>query len=153
MHIIFNLINVSLGNNGGSLTLIKSANTLKELGYDVSIIDSGKNQHTWTPLNVSHLKIKSVNDIPNGDIIIATGFNSWKHTLNLPERCGKKYTWVRGWELWNAPEKNIVSILSNTKMTKLVNSICLKNKLLSYKIESQIIYPGNDLEDIYPINT
>jgi len=42
MDIIFDLRNVGLGNNGGSLTLIKSGNTLQEMGHCVCFIDSGK---------------------------------------------------------------------------------------------------------------
>jgi len=141
-----------MGNNGGSLTLIKSANALKEIGHDVIIIDSGKNQHTWTPLHTPHLRIKKIDNIPNADIIIATGYKSWKHTVGLPKRCGKKYVWLRGWEIWNTTEKDIVSILSNKNIIKLVNSSCLKNKLLTYKIKSHIIYPGNDFEALYPMN-
>jgi glycosyltransferase involved in cell wall biosynthesis len=152
MRIIFDLINVGLGNQGGSLTLIKSANMLQRLGHEVYIIDSMKNQHTWTSLKVKHIIISKHNKIPDADIIIATGYKSWKHTLGLPKRCGKKYIWLRGWEIWNASERDIVSILSNENIIKLVNSSCLKNKLLTYKIKSHIIYPGNDFEDIYHMN-
>jgi len=152
MKIVFNLMNCGLGNNGGSLTLIKSANTLQELGHEVYIIDSMENQYTWGELKVPHIIIKERKNIPNSDIILATGYNTWKHTLNLPNRCGKKYVWVRGWEIWNSSEKNIVSILSDKRIIKLVNSICLKNKLLSYKIQSYIIRPGNEFEDLYPMD-
>ena len=151
MKIIFNLMNVGLGNNGGSLTLIKSANALSALGHEVIIADTGKNQHTWSPLFVSHIKCKNQSEIPNADVIIATGFNSWNKTIKLPNRCGKKYIWIRGWELWNASEKQLVSILSNDKITKIVNSICLQKKLQSFNIDSTIIRPGNDLFNFCPM--
>ena len=41
MRITFNLINCGLGNNGGTQTIVRSANTLRELGHDVFIIDPG----------------------------------------------------------------------------------------------------------------
>ncbi len=153
LKIIFNLVGVGLGNQGGSLTIIKSANILKKLGHEVIIINSGKNQHTWTPLYTKHLIIKAEENIPDADVVIATGFKSWKHTIKLSDRCGKKYVWLRGWEVWNSSEKNIISILSDKNMIKIVNSICLRNKLLSYKIKSHIIRPGNDFEDLFPTNT
>lgn len=147
MKIIFNLTKVGLGDNGGSLTLIKSANTLKKLGHKVIIIDSGKNQNKWAPLEVKHIIVKSEEQIPDADIILATGFNSWEHTLNLPERCGKKFVWIRGWELWQASSQEIIKILSNENIIKIVNSIGLENKLRSHNIISYIIRPGNDFKD------
>ena len=60
MKILFNLFGVGCGNNGGTLTLFKSANTLSKLGHDVKIIDSGKNQNTWFKLNVPHIIIKDI---------------------------------------------------------------------------------------------
>jgi len=150
--IIFNLINVGLGNNGGSLTIIKSANELYHLGHDIIIVDTGKNKCTWESLLVPHIICKNNTQIPNADIIIATGFKSWNHTINLENRCGKKYVWIRGWELWNASQEKIVSILSNKKIIKLVNSICLQNKLNSFNINSIIIRPGNDLYNFFPMN-
>ncbi len=152
MKITFNLMNVGLGPNGGSLTLIKSANTLQELGHDVTIIDTGTNQNSWVPLVTPHMKIRNEKDIPNADVIIATGVRSWEPTINLPNRCGKKYTWTRGYETWNFPERKIVSILRNQNLNVIVNSICLRIKLLSHNIESHIIRPGNDFDELYPLD-
>lgn len=152
MKIIFNLMNVGLGNNGGSQTLVKSANFLKNLNHDVTIIDSGKNKNTWTPLETKHLKINTEGQIPDSDIILATGYKSWSHTLNLPERCGKKFIWLRGWELWQASNQEIIRILSNENLIKIVNSIGLQNKLEEFNIKSYIIRPGNDFEEFEIIN-
>jgi len=152
MKIIFNLVNVGLGNNGGSQSIIKSANTLVDLGCDVTIIDSGRNQYTWDVLKANHKIIKSQKDIPDADIIIGTGYRSWKHILNLPNRCGKKFIWVRGFETWNAPESELVKILKNKDIIKIVNSIGLSDKLISYNIDSFLIRPGNNFEDFQPLN-
>lgn len=149
MKIIFNLRNVGLGPNGGSLTLIKSANTLAELGNEVIIVDSGKNQCKWCKLNVEHSITKN---FPKSDIIIATGFKSYLPTINLPSKHGKKYVWVRGWETWNSHETNIVKIISDSRMSKIVNSIGLQNKLKRFNISSNVIYPGYDFDEIYPLN-
>ena len=50
MKIIFDLRRVGLGHNGGSLTLIKSGNTLHDMGHEVTFIDSGRNQNKWVHL-------------------------------------------------------------------------------------------------------
>lgn len=149
MKIIFNLRNVGLGPNGGSSTLIKSANNLADLRNEVIVIDSGKNRCKWCKLEVEHSITKN---FPEADIIIATGFKSYLPTINLPNKHGKKYVWIRGWETWNTNEKNLVEILSNAKINKIVNSIGLQNKLKQSNVLSRIIYPGYDFNEIYPLN-
>ncbi len=152
MKILFDLRNTGLGNGGGSMTLVKSANTLAELGHTVTIIDSGKNQHTWTPLKVEHKIIKNRSDPPNADVVIATGFKSVAPTLELHDRCGKKLIWIRGWELWVFNENKIVESVLKQPITKVVNSIGLQNKLKVYDIYSPIVHPGNDLDDFSVLN-
>jgi len=149
--ITFNLMNVGLGNNGGSKTLIKSANTLQDLGHDVIVIDTGKNCNTWDKLKVKHLKIRRNKNIPDAHFIIGTGFKSWKSTVSLPDRCGKKMIWMRGLETWNASEKQVMNILNNKDIQIIVNSICLQTQLMKYNISSKIIRPGHDFNEIYPL--
>lgn len=153
MKILFDLRNTGLGNGGGSSTLVKSANTFLEMGHDITVIDSSRNQHTWTPLKADHKVIKNNNDIPDADIVIATGFKSVASTLNLPSRCGKKIIWMRGWELWVFNEEKIVHSILKQPIQKVVNSIGLQNKLKEYDTKSDIIRPGNDLEDFSVLNT
>ena len=152
MRIIFDLRNTGLGNGGGSLTLIKSANVLSDLGHDVIIIDSGRNQCTWTKLRVEHKIIKNINNIPNSDVVISTGFRSIIPTLNLPNKCGKKFIWCRGWETWVYDEKKIVKLFKDDRFIKIVNSIGLQNKLNKYNIKSYLIRPGNDFGDFSLMN-
>jgi len=57
MKINFNLMKCGLGDNGGSQTIIKTANKLSEFGHDVKIVDTIENKHTWNKLKVPHLKI------------------------------------------------------------------------------------------------
>lgn len=152
MKIIFNLMNCGLGNNGGSLTIVKSANILKELGHEVFVVDTMSNQLKWIPLNASHIIVKNENDIPNADAVIATGFGTVDSTLKLPDRCGQKYHWIRAWETWKMNEKDIVKKIVNVPTIKLVNSICLQNQLLKYKCKSYIVRPGYDFDLIFPLN-
>ena len=152
MKILFDLRNTGLGNGGGSITLIKSANVLSNLGHDVIIIDGGRNQCTWTKLKVEHKIIKNINSVPNSDVVISTGFRSIIPTLNLPDRCGKKLVWIRGWETWVYDEKKIIKLFKNECIIKIVNSIGLQNKLKKYNIDSYLIRPGNDFDDFSLMN-
>ena len=85
MRIIFDLRRVGLGDNGGSSTIVNSANTLVDLGHDVVVFDSIKNQHTWTPLKAEHIITGKNRKIPDADFIIATG-RSEEHTSELQSR-------------------------------------------------------------------
>lgn len=146
MKIIFDLRNTGLGNQGGSATLVNCANTLFKLGNDVYVVDSMKNQHTWTPLLAKHM----INKLPDSDVIIATGYKSVKATVKAPDRCGVKFHYIRAWETWQMPEQAIVKNILQQPTIKIVNGIGLQKKLKSYKIDSKVIRPGYDFEDFYP---
>ena len=143
---------MGLGNNGGSSTLIKSANTLVDMGHDIFFVDSMKNQHTWTPLKVEHIKVspRSNKRVPDADFIIATGYKSVGTTVSAPGRCGHKTHWIRAWEHWQMTDEQIVNRVLKAPTIKLVNSICLRDKLKSHGFESHIIRPGYDLKEIFP---
>jgi len=151
MRIIFDLRNVGLGDNGGSLTIIMSANTLVDLGHEVYIIDSMKNQHTWTPLKAKHLFIRDKKNIPDADFIIATGYNSVGPTLNAPSRCGKKAHYIRGWETWQMHEQRIIERILPADTIKLVNGIGLQKKLKKHGCKSYIVRPGYDIDNYKPL--
>jgi len=151
MRIIFNLLNTGLGNNGGSSTIVKSANTLVDLGHEVIIVDTGKNKHTWTPLKAKHLVVKDIENIPHADVIIATGFKSVESTIQANKKCGKKVHWIRGFELWNMSRDEIIKML-RSPTHKMVNSIGLRKLLNMYDISCQLIRPGYDFDEIYPLN-
>jgi glycosyltransferase involved in cell wall biosynthesis len=152
MKLIFDLRKVGLGNNGGTSTLVKCGNALVDLGHEVYFIDSGKNQHTWTPLKAHHMVVNNEPGVPNADFIIATGYKSVASTVRAPERLGRKVHYIRAWELWQMPEKRIVSNILKAPTIKIVNSICLQRKLKKFGVDSHIIRPGNDFNDLYPMN-
>jgi glycosyltransferase involved in cell wall biosynthesis len=153
MRIIFNVMGVGLGNNGGSHTLIKSANALKELGHDVCFLDTGSSKYTWGKINVPHIKTNYIeNCCKNADFIIATGYKSVAITKKAPLECGKKLHWIRGWETWVYPEDRIVSGVLKNSLIKIVNSLCLQDKLKQYGFDSYIVRPGNDFDNYKPLN-
>jgi glycosyltransferase involved in cell wall biosynthesis len=150
MKIIFDLREVGLGHNGGSLTLIKSGNALHDLGHEVTFIDSGRNQNKWEKLKPKHIIARNENQIPDADAIIATGYKSVGPTVKAPKRCGVKAIWIRAWETWQMPDEQIVKKVLKAPIHKIVNSTCLYNKLKQYGVESDIIRPGYDFEQLYP---
>jgi glycosyltransferase involved in cell wall biosynthesis len=152
MKILFDLRRVGLGNNGGSSTLVKSGNTLVEMGHEVTFIDTMRNYHKWTKLKATHLIIKDDNKIPDADAIIATGYKSVATTVKAPKRCGLKMHWIRAWEHWQMGENEIVQKVLKQPTIKVVNSICLRDKLSSYGFSSYIIRPGYDFEELFPLN-
>ena len=152
MRIIFDLRNVGLGNQGGSSTLVKCGNTLVEMGHTVFFVDSMRNQHTWTPLEAEHIICEKEKELPDADVIIATGYKSVKSTVNAPSRCGLKYHYIRAWETWQMQERNIIRKVLEAPTLKIVNSVCLQRKLRQFGFGSDIIRPGYDFEDLYPLN-
>ena len=151
MKISFNLISCGLNNNGGSQTLILSANTLQKLGNIVTIVDSGKNQNTWNKIECNHKIIKNLKDYPTGDIVIATGFKTVDSTLKLSKECGIKYHYIRLFEDYVCNEVQLKEIIK-APTKKIVNSLCLQRKLLTYEEPSIIIRPGYDFDKIFPLD-
>jgi len=153
MDIIFNCLDSGLGLNGGSRTIVRSANTLKKLGHNVSILNTKLNpSYTWDKIEVPIISPLNLNNIPPADVIIATAFVSVKTTISAPEHCGVKTHWLRGWEIWKHSEDWIVKNVLNQPTLKIVNSICLQNKLKEYNIDSKIIRPGYDFDELKPLN-
>lgn len=149
MRIIFNLMGTGLSNNGGSYSLIESANTLFDLGEDVVIADSGSSNYTWGKVKVPIIKTNDINKI-DGNIIIGTGTGSFSHTNQ--SKIKNKYLWIRGFEIWNVNETKFISMLKESKTKKLVNSIGLQTKLKSCGIESTIVRPGHNFDEIIPLD-
>ncbi len=142
MRVVFNLQFVGLGNNGGSRTLIKCAETLQDLGCDV-VIATSANRYSW-----HNIRVPVVNKAPKCDIIVATGFGSVRSTL--AHKTKTKFYYIRGFEQWQAPEKKLLKTFRS--LNCIVNSEWLRDHLAKSKIKSELIYPGLDFEDFYIAN-
>lgn len=144
MKIIFNLTRVGLGNNGGSRTIVKSAETLSSLGHEVILFSDINNKYTWEKIK-KDVKFMKGRNIPKGDVVIATGYNSVKSTL----RCSikKKFYYIRGYELWRASKSDLIK--SYKSLNCIVNSSWLQKFLKSYGIKAYLVYQGIDFEDFY----
>ena len=142
MKIVFNLQKVGLGNNGGTKTLIRCAETLQELGHEV-YISSGTNSYNYHKITVPIIKI-----LPSCDVLIASGFHSVKSTLQSKAKA--KFYYIRGFEAWQAPEQKLLE--SYRSLNCIVNSEWLQRCLRGYGIESNLIYPGLDFDQFYVTN-
>lgn len=161
MDIIFNCLDSGLGNNGGSRTIIRSANTLKKMGHNVCILNpEGKRKklglekrntaYTWDKIDVP--VITGGWGSLCADVIIATAFASVKTTIEAPDYCGVKVHWLRGWETWRHDEEWIKENVLNQPTLKIVNSLCLQDKLKEFNIDSKLIRPGYDFDELKPLN-
>ena len=139
MRIIFNVQRVGLSNNGGSGTIIKTANCLSQIGNEVIISGDHPNKNTWVPLDNGVRYIHSPN-IPKSDFIIATGYYSVRSTITSPIK--NKFYYIRGFENWITSEDRLVQSYKQLKC--IVNSEWLKNFLSKNGIKSNLIYPGID---------
>lgn len=155
MKITFNVLNCGLENNGGSDTIIKSANTLVDLGHEVILLGNQDIRYTWEPIKAEHIKVKGIKDkkeLPSADVVISTGFATVRKMLHFPDRCGKRFWWIRGWETWNYPEAYIRNTLLQYPVTKIVNGIQLQEKLEKLGVKSHLVRPGYDFNAFSCLN-
>jgi len=154
MKIIFNSMNCGLGNNGGSQTIVKSANTLIDLGHDVSIIDTGKNKHTWNELKANHIILKHINDCPSCDIIIGTGIKTL-HKTSICKTAKKKFHWIRGWETWQVSPKQMLNMFytNQNEVNLVTNGAGIQKILRKNNVKSKIQLAGLDIPKIKYVST
>lgn len=151
MKITFSTIKCPLANNGGSRTIVKSANTLVDLGYEVTIIGNEDTSYSWGGLKAQYIKVKYVQDVPPSDVIVATGFKSVCPMLYYPKRCGKKFHWIRGLETWNFNEDVIRLQILEYPTIKIVNGTQLQTKLKAWGHEPFVVRPGYDFDTFAPL--
>ena len=130
-----------LANNGGSRTILKSAQVLRNLGHAVYVVAT-KDRFTYFKHD------PPVPKIPKGtEACIAVSILDTVPMLKeLPSGCSP-WLWIRGWETWRVNE--MVNKITLYKFRKaggqiLVNSEWLQKKLRKFGIEPDILYPGYD---------
>lgn len=146
MRIVFNLHNVGLGNNGGSRTIIRCAETLGRLGEEVILFSNIKSRYSWhIPENVTFV---NCNDSPKSDIVIATGHGS---VQSVCESIAKiKLYYLRGYEVWITKPQCLISHYKKLKC--IVCSEWLYNMLKKHNINATLLYPGLDFEWFYDLD-
>ncbi len=138
MRIVFNFYGLGFGNNGGTRTIIRCAETLVELGNEVIMFSNHSNKYTWhKPIG---LKFVRGSVPPKADLAIATGYGSVDSVVSSKAR--RKIYYIRGYETWVTSEVNLLK--SYTRLRCIVNSSWLKIHLKTQGIKSDIVYPGLD---------
>jgi hypothetical protein len=154
MKITFNLQGVGLADNGGSATIVNSANVLSKLGHKVTLVSEKENQFTWAELDgPEYVKTNgTVADYSDSHVLVATGVHSVQHVLNAPSRKGSKFWWIRAHESWAINEATLRLYYQNSQLQLIANSQCLKAYITS-KIRNlpiSVARPGMDLEQFRP---
>ena len=136
-----------LSNGGGTRTVIKSAQTLRELGHKVSIV-AHKDDFTWEK------HPKPVHKVPkNTDILIAVTISDVKHVMKYK---GMRIAyWSRPVECdtkghkWQTSKKKAIKRL---KKFRGIGGIMMSNSswqiewLAKHGIKSHLVYSGLDLD-------
>lgn len=139
MKIIFNSLNSGLGNNGGSRTVLKCAESIRSLGHECDILDSVDN-FTW----FDHKPI--IRTLPRDvDAIVSTACTTILGTYNLV--VPKKAWYIRAHEVWSMPEEVLESYYQYKGILNIVNSNGLKTMLKEdFDSESVIARQGIDFD-------
>ena len=133
LNITFNSLISNLGNTGGCRTIVRSAETLREMGHIVNIV-CRKNRYNWT-------KIKVLNALPaKSDIMVAVSVLDIDSTRKATAK--KKVYWKRGHETWLMEERRILEKCSRIKV--ICNSEWQQAHLKKKGIDSKVCYSGLD---------
>lgn len=136
MKIVFNGLRSGLGNNGGTRTILKSAQVLEALGHQCEIASVVDN-FTW----FDHKKI--INCLPSDfDVVINIAAVDYGLTKNCNIK--KKYAWWRLKESYSMSEASLVNCFLDETVHNIVNSKGLQYELSKYGADSQVVYQGID---------
>lgn len=144
MRIAFSMLHTGLANNGGTRTILLCAENLAALGHDVYIWGT-RGRYTWhVPKGVKF----SYPDCPLVDVMIATGWGSYKSVLN--SKAAVRCNYMRVPEFWNAPEEKFLAVARQFPHT-FVNSEWQHVYLSSHGIPSMVQYPGVDWDVFFDL--
>jgi len=149
MNILFNALQCGIGNNGGSKTIIRSAETLQDMGHNV-VIWSQVNNYTWHIPKVKILSSYRMIGYPDNsqEIIVS----SWELEAAYKRRLNYNAIWYcRGWETWVRGEEWLIDQSKqfiNSGGRIIVNSSWLidqfKNKC---GVDVELCHAGLDLNE------
>ena len=143
MNILFNALGCGLGNNGGSKTIVKSAQALINLDHYVQIA-SKVNNYTWGRIITNF----GTTTYDFYDVVVNVSVWDVATTLTMPIK--KKVWWLRGWEQWVRGEEYLINQIkrfvdAGGKM--IVNSSWLIKQLKEKcGVDSVLCYSGLDLD-------
>jgi len=156
MRIAFDVYGSGLGNNGGSRTIVKSANALTDLGHEVFVFSHCDNFFTWTPLKGEHISLPDeaqAFSFPKVDAVIATASPTSFHAYELSKRQkALSAYWIRGIEFWSKPLEYLAKTYRIPWNVLMVNSGWQKKYVDEFKPPTgvQIQYPGLEIDLFVP---
>lgn len=125
-----------LNSNGGTSTILKSANSLKSLGHKVHIVAT-KDKFRWFKHS------KPVNKISeDADACIAVTISDIKPMLKYAPKKAKLFYWCRLLENHQMSKRKVLKWASKVKV--IVNSENLRDWYANHGIETRIAYQGID---------
>ncbi len=136
MKIVFNGLNSGLGNNGGSRTILKSVEALRNLGHTCEVIACTDN-FTW----FAHKPVLKYVPI-DFDVVINIAAVDYDSTKNCS--IDNKFAWWRGHENWANTSDHLKYCYRDKSIYNLVNSKGLQLELNKYNAQSQVVYQGLD---------
>lgn len=139
MRILFNATGCGLGNNGGTRTIVRSAEALQALGHEV-IIQARRNGYTWHQHDVPvRANVDSVWDV-------AVRVSVWDDKLHAQAK--RQVWWLRGWERWVYGDLALKQRLKEwaARHSIMCNAAHLCAGLAEVGIESRLCYAGLDLD-------
>jgi hypothetical protein len=153
MNILFNASGCGLGNNGGTKTIIRSAETLIGMGQVVKIY-ANVNKYTWDTTFDSAVITNNTNDqyftqygMPHVCVVCVSVWDV-ENTINYFK--GEKFWWMRGWERWVRGEPWLISQIKkivNNGGKIIVNSPWLIKQLKEKcNVDAKLCYAGLDLD-------
>ncbi len=144
MMILFNAYVSSIANNGGSKSIVKSAEALVKLGHE-TVIMTRVNHYTWSEIktNVVYGEVLPY----QFDVVVNVSVMDVDHTLKMPIE--NKIWWLRAWPVWVKGEEYLIKtikmfVIAGGRM--IVNATHLKDKLEKIGVESTVCFAGLDLE-------
>jgi glycosyltransferase involved in cell wall biosynthesis len=129
-----------LANNGGSRTILLSANVLRGLGHKVDVL-SHTDKFTW----FEHPPV--IDKLPqNTDVVIAVSISD---VPEIMKKCSDKKLayWARPFEFWQEQKGECLKILKKFNGKIMCNSEWQTTWLKKHGIDSQIVYSGQDISN------
>ena len=129
-----------LRNNGGTKTILRSAETLRDLGHDVDVVaNSDKFTYFKHP--------KPVKKIPKCDVCIAVSPTDIPPMVKELPSGVKMAVWLRGWPVWAVGSDRIVFLLktfADAGHDVFTISKWLEKKCAKKGIKTKLQYAGYD---------
>jgi hypothetical protein len=151
INILFNASKCGLGNNGGTKTIIRSAETLQGMGHNV-VIYTTNNKYSWHKIKVPISFANSWMGSDYHEVVVSVWELQYVSAIMFMETSmrNKVVWWCRGWEKWVKGEKWLIHHAKNFVKKGgriIVNSSWLIDQFKEKcGIDVELCYAGLDLD-------